>query len=103
MKIKEIRDMWINFVEKYKEYLCSADEKWFGFLDDLQLYVNNNKKFPSESDKNKQIEILARWFYNQAKKYNSKSGLMKNKEIYDAWTKFINDNESLYVKRTINL
>ncbi len=54
------------------------------------------KKLPLESSKNKNTEILGRWVYNQNKKYKLKSGLMKNKEIYDTWTQFMSNNPEYF-------
>jgi superfamily II DNA or RNA helicase len=95
MKNKEIYDEWKQFITDYKEYVGEADELWKSKLYLVKQYIDDNKKRPSDSDKNINIQQLGSWICNQKQNYNSDikecKNIMKDKEIYDEWTKFIID------------
>ena len=98
IKEKEIHDLWTIFIEEYKEYICiDLNENWKNTLNKVKLYIDTNKKRPSSKDKDKTIKSLAGWIGTQKKNYNtdiSKSNdRMKEKEMHDLWTNFINDEE----------
>jgi hypothetical protein len=59
----------------------------------IKKYIDTNNKRPSSSDKNKEIKILSTCISNQSLNYKKKENLMKNKEIYNKWTNFINDSK----------
>ena len=47
---------------KYKEYFLSNEEFWINTLETLKKYIDDNKKRPSESSKNKKIIAPSNWF-----------------------------------------
>jgi hypothetical protein len=49
------------------------------------------KLIKKEDDKNDDIKSLGRWVRMQNFSSKKKVYIMKNKEIYDKWTNFIND------------
>ena len=89
MKNIEIYNIFTEFInnEKYKQYFMSNNDKWFNNFNKLQIFINENKAKPTKKTDN----ILADWLANQVKYYKEKGGCMKNQEIYDKWTSFIND------------
>ena len=93
MANKEIYDIWTNFIndDKYKKYFLSNEENWKKIFEQVKCYINNYNKRPSSEDKNKNIKQLGQWISTQRQKYKNKKEIMQQKEIYDAWTVFIND------------
>jgi len=96
MRNKDIYDEWTDFInnDKYKQYLLSNEEEWNNNLQKLKQYIDNNNNIkPSIHHKNNDKKILANWISNQNRKYKLKEGCMKEQEIYDKWTNFINDKK----------
>jgi superfamily II DNA or RNA helicase len=95
MKNQEIYDQWMNFInsDKYKKYFISNNVEWTHNLERVKQYIYENQKQPYQKDKNKEIKILGYWINNQQKNYKKKIEIMKNQEIYDQWTNFINDDK----------
>ena len=66
-------------------------------LDEIKEYINEHKKTPSGSDKNQDIKQMGQWISHQKTKYDidinkCKEG-MKDQDIYNKWTEFINDEK----------
>jgi hypothetical protein len=96
MKNQEIYDEWTEFIndEKYKEYFLSNKEKWLQILEKVKNFININNKKPTINDKDNDIKFLGRWLINQKTSYKyRKDTVMTNQDIYDEWTKFINDDK----------
>jgi hypothetical protein len=93
MRNTEIYDMWTKFINdpKYKEYLQSNEDIWKDYLSKVKKYMDDNKKRPYCLDKNKDIKTQGNWIHRQVANYSKKEKIMRNTEIYDMWTKFIND------------
>ena len=93
MKEKKIYDAWTKFIndEKYRSYLMSNEEVWYKNLEKVKLFMDDNGKRPSLTSKNQEEKILGKWLSHQITNYQKKTRIMKEKEIYDSWTKFIND------------
>ena len=101
MKNKKIYDTWAELKEKYKELFLSSDEIWYINYNKLIKYIEDYDKLPTYCSKNKEIKKLGTWVSHQQNNYKNKMQIMKNKEIYDNWTKlkekykiiFLNNNE----------
>jgi len=88
MRDKSIKEEWEKFILKYKKYFISDNEKWLNTLNDLNLFIDKNKRLPIES-KNNIIEYkLKDWINQQQKNYKNKINNMKNAEIYNKWVDF---------------
>ena len=83
---KDRYNLWVEFLEKYKEYFTTDNELWFEKFEELKLFINNNKKLPKETLQNQKESSLRRWFYNQ-KQYYKKKTLSENR--YNLWTVFL--------------
>jgi hypothetical protein len=92
MKNDDIYKKWTNFIDKNNKYFQSNEELWSNKLNEIIEYIKTNKKLPSSTHIEKEIRILGEWLYTQKKSVKNKSHIMKNKEIYDKWTNFINDS-----------
>ena len=96
MKCEEINNDWTQFMNKYKEYFLSNEEIWYNNFNKVKEYIDKNNKRPSNSDKNKEIKSLASWINTQQRKYKKKEEIMKNDEIYNEWTQFINEYQEYF-------
>jgi len=93
MKNEEFYNKWTQFISNYKEYFQSNEEIWCNSLEQVINYIDTNKKRPSTTDKNKEIKLLGNWCSSQQDNYKKCLQIMKNQEIYDKWTEFINDDK----------
>ena len=91
MKNSDIYDKWTEFItsEKYKKYFMSNEEEWQSNLNFIKKYIDENNKRPSA--KNKDTKMLGKWLQHQITNYKLKEYIMKNSDIYDKWTEFINN------------
>ena len=62
-------------------------------LNKLKIYIDENNKKPSRDDKINEIKKLGEWISTIKKNYNKKVGNMKDKNIYNKWTEFINSDK----------
>ena len=95
MKNQEIYNKWTEFKnnDKYKEYFLSNAEMWNNHFEEVKKYIDTNNKRPNKYDKNKEIQILGSWISTQKKNYTKKQDIMKDQEIYNKWTEFINNDK----------
>jgi len=91
----DIYNKWTEFINdnKYKSYFEANDIIWINTLDKVKKYINENKKKPSNTDINKDIKVLSKWISHQLINYKNQDRIMKNIDIYNKWTEFINDNQ----------
>ena len=96
MKDKEIHQLWNEFIndDKYKKYIViDLNENWKQMLQQTKEYINNNKKLPSI--KTNDFKSLKQWITRQKSIYSVNihqcKYIMKDIEIHQLWTKFIND------------
>ena len=95
MKNEEIYNKWTEFINNYKIY--SNEDSWIESLNQAKKYIDENNKRPSSEDKNTEIKTLGIWICVQKRNYNKKECIMKNEEIYNKWTEFIN-NYKIYFR-----
>jgi superfamily II DNA or RNA helicase len=83
----------LKLIEKYvleiKEFRCLIWEEKFEWV---KNYIDENGKKPSQYDKNIKIQRMGEWINTQKHNYKHKILNMKDKNIYDKWTEFINNN-----------
>ena len=89
MKDKDKKTLWENFLEEYKEYFITLQEKWFNKLEKLKGFIDLYKKLPLESKKEE--KDLNLWLGNQKNKYKYYKGNMKNKKIRQIWEDFLEE------------
>ena len=95
MKEQNIYDMWTQFItsDKYKIHFMNNTEMWLISFEEVKKYIDINNKRPSNIDKNKEIKSLGAWISTQQKNYKEKTQIMKEQNIYDMWTEFINSKD----------
>ena len=95
MTNEEIYELWNEFInnENYKQYFDIDNIRdWTKNLDKVKQYIDANKKKPSCTHKNNNINILGRWLVAQKQLYIHTKNIMKNEEISKLWNEFINDD-----------
>jgi hypothetical protein len=105
MENDEIYKKWTEFINdiKYKGYFETNEEIWINKLENVKKYIDENNKKPQNNDKDVIIKKMGKWVYTQSKTYKKKEHIMKNMEIYDKWTEFINnDKYKIYFKNNID-
>jgi hypothetical protein len=85
MKDDIIYNTFKDFLEIYKKYFLSNEEKWDNYVEDLKKYIDTNHKLPSKSD-NKSLE---KWLSHQKNNLKNCSGLMKDDIIYNKFKDFL--------------
>ena len=96
MKNEEIYNQWTEFTNEFNVYFKTNEEQWFESLEKVRKYIDENKKRPSNSDKNKNIKSLAQWIGDQQKNYKNRINIMKNEAIHDKWTEFIGEYKEYF-------
>ncbi len=104
MKVETIYNLWLQFLEEYKEHFISKDEKWFQKFEELKLFINENLKRPIQKSKNNEERKLAEWLSSQHTNYKNKIEGMKDQERYNLWTQFLEEyNEYIATNDEIRL
>ena len=91
-----IRKEWEKFInhKDYQIYFTSNIDKWKMQFEELKTYLDNNKKsIYSDNEKNIYVCKLEKWLDHQKENYKKKNKSMKNLEIYNTWTEFINSDK----------
>jgi hypothetical protein len=96
MKNEIYYNMFKEFLEKHEEYFRSKETIWKKKLNQADEYITLNNKKPSSSSKDKEEKQRGKWIEHQIKYYNTKGGLMKNKEIYDLYSAFLTKHKNLF-------
>jgi hypothetical protein len=98
MKDKNIYCEWTKFMKKYQKYFLNICDKWYNSLNKVKEYIDKNKKKPFVSDKDKEIQKLARWISTQQANYKNEKYNMKDTNIYSKWTQFMKKYQK-YLKK----
>ena len=88
---EEKRNIWKNFIEKYKCHFIDNNTHWINNLNKTKKYINENKKKPLRSDNNDEIKKNALLLSRQSSKYLQKKEIMKEESVRKLWENFIND------------
>ena len=91
MKGESRYKIWCLFLEEYKEYFISNDEMWFKSLEKLKVFININKKRPSQHVLDMNENFIASWFGTQQKHYKTNTAGMKDEARYNLWTNFLEE------------
>jgi len=93
MKDDDIYNTWTQFINDplYKEHFQSNEETWYITLSQVKEFIDSNKNKPNKRSKNKDEKVLGQWIVNQQKNYKKRTQIMKDDDIYNTWTQFIND------------
>ena len=102
MKFSERCNIWAQFLEEYKQYFETDKEKWIITLQELKQFINKNNITPRQSGDDrieKTEKILGGWLSHQKINYNTKTHGMKDIEIYNYWTNFIEEYKQYFISQ----
>ncbi len=83
--------LWSEFIQIYKDYLYTIEDKWYTKFEELKQFIVKYKRTPNTSLKEEcEEKTIGLWYSSQKTNYKTKTRLMKIPEIYDDWTQFKN-------------
>ena len=85
---EDIKILWKNFIEEYKEYFMSNEEKWYFSLEKVKEYIKKHKVRPAEKSTDEAVRKLGVWLSNNIINYRNNNKSMKNLELKEAFKKF---------------
>ena len=101
----DVKVLW-NIVGDFTKDICSCIldcevvdkvELWLINLQKLDDYIVENKKTPSQCDKNREIKTLSKWLTQQKQNYKNKKHNMKNEKIKIKWEEFIEKHKEYFM------
>jgi hypothetical protein len=96
MNDPEKYNLWTAFLQEYKEHFKTIDEIWYEKFEEVKIFIETNKKRPSNPSSNKTEQKLGVWIANQNKNYKTKKCSMNDPEKYNLWTKFLEEYQEYF-------
>ena len=100
MRDETIKKVWVEFIEKYKEYFLSNNEIWFHILKQVEDYILKNNKRPSHHDKDIEIKKLGNWICSQQSSFFKNKNIMKDELIREHWIDFTIKYKQYFLSNT---
>jgi superfamily II DNA or RNA helicase len=97
MKHEERYKLWTQFLEDYKQYLLTNDEKWSQTFEELKIFINENKRKPIQKSKNVEEAQFGVWISQQQINYNKCQHCMKDKIRRSLWEQFLEEYKEYFV------
>ncbi len=97
MKNTIIYEKFKEFIQKYKSYLLTNEERWNNTLESVKKYIYDNNEKPTRYDKNSKIKQLGEWLSDQQKNYKNNNDIMKNNDIRKKWEDFILEHKKYFL------
>jgi len=85
MKKPDIRLKWEATLKKYGSYLAGYYELWHWTLKEVCAYMDDQKDYPRNRDKNLAIKKLGTWVQNQKTNYAQFKNIMQNPDVRSEW------------------
>jgi hypothetical protein len=102
MKDEKIYSEWSQFMIEYHKYFLNILDKWYNSLNKVKIYIDDNGKKPTISNKDKEIKKLGRWISLQQANYKKKKKVFIDDKICYKWSQFMKDYQQ-YVLNTCNI
>jgi hypothetical protein len=96
MKDETRYNLWTIFVEEYKEYFKSDNEVWYENFEELKIFINKNKKRPSEDAKTETEKKLGKWLTHQCMYHKKKEYGMNDENRYNLWSSFLDEYKEYF-------
>ena len=96
MKNPEIKEIYEDFIEKYKELFQSNEEIWKQNLKKVEEYIKNTGIRPSHHSKDPEIKTLGGFLGTCKTKYEKQTKIMKIPEIRKLYENFIEKHKELF-------
>ena len=97
MKNEINRMLWEEFMKDNIELFRTNNEKWISNLELVKDYIVQNKKTPTQTDKDKCISSLGTWIQSQKQNYIKKSKIMIDENIRNIWGDFVKQYEKYFM------
>ena len=97
MKDSQIRQQWDTFTTKYQTLFMSNEDIWKNSKHQVEDYIQNHNKLPSQHDKDKNIKQLGYWIKHQKANYNKQQHIMQDPQIREQWEKFTTKYQTLFM------
>jgi superfamily II DNA/RNA helicase len=81
--------------------LKNNNEIWIKRLENVKNYIDMNKKTPTYSDKDKELQFLVRWFQTQKNNYKKREQIMKDDIIYNKFKDFLETYKEYFLSNEI--
>lgn len=94
MKYIEYQIKWKDFIETYGKYIISNEDKWKNWYAQLETFIKDNNRLPSESIKTE--KKLGKWLNHQNENYINKNKSMNTVERQTIWEKLVKNNKHLF-------
>ncbi len=105
VKDENIKKLWEEFIEKYKEYFLSPEEIWLNNFKIAEDFITKyNKIIPSSAhyniDIHSQIKLnIDSWISKYIKYVVNNEGIMQNANIKEKLEEFIRNNEDYFLSK----
>jgi hypothetical protein len=93
-------NLWTAFLEEYKGYFKNNEEVWNKTFEEVQTFIHQNEKRPSDKSKNNNETRLGRWISTQNTNYKKREQAMKDPEKYKLWTEFLEEYKNYMCRAT---
>ena len=95
MKNENKYNLWTGFLEEYKKYFKTDDELWKENLEELKIFINNNKRRPNMNLKNNEGK-LGKWVSNQVNNHKQKKQEIIHEIRYNLWNEFLEEYKEYF-------
>ena len=92
---ENIRNSWDNFIKDYKQYFISNEELWTNKLTELKIFIDLNKRRPSEGKKETE-KVLSKWLSHQLDNRKNEKQIMLDEDVKNSWDIFIKDYQQYF-------
>jgi superfamily II DNA or RNA helicase len=96
MKNEKKYDSWTYFLEEYKEYFKSDDEKWYEKFEKLKEFIDEFNRRPRSDSKNIHEKKIGGWMSRQNDNYKNKNKNMNDKIKYNLWKQFLEEYDKYF-------
>jgi len=97
MKLLEIQKLWKDFVSENKSLFVLPNEIWSKRLEDLEQFITNNNRLPSQASTEDHEDIsLAKWIVRNNDEYVKNEKAMKDPIIRNEWNDFKTKYSNLF-------
>jgi len=97
MKLPEIQQIWIEFIDENKNFFITTNEIWSNKLIELEDFIKLNSRLPTQASSESEENIkLAKWIVRNNEEYNKYEKAMKDENTRYKWIEFKNKYSHLF-------
>jgi len=91
---KNAKKSYDPYVLEYNKIIIDLEEykgfNWYNMLNKVIAYIDEFKKRPSSNSKQEEVGKIGGWIRRNIEAYEKKRGLLKNQDLYNKFTEFMN-------------